>query len=71
MSISFKEIIRSKKFKIGLIVLVCLIVLGFALPQVLTLHYQSRAGSLMEEFVQREASDYQDHLNGRRIINSY
>lgn len=56
------KIICSKEFKTGLVVVACLLALGFTLPQVLTLHYQSRAGSLMEEFIQREASDYQDHF---------
>jgi tetratricopeptide (TPR) repeat protein len=41
------------------ILLVGLTVVGLGIPQALSLHDQSRAGKLLEDYIQREASDYQ------------
>ena len=36
--------------------------LAVGTPQVLSLHYQNKAGGLLDAYVQREAEDYQDHF---------
>ncbi|MBG0784871.1 MAG: tetratricopeptide repeat protein [Anaerolineaceae bacterium] len=41
------------------ILLVGLTVVGLGIPQALSLHDQSRAGKLLEDYIQREAGDYQ------------
>lgn len=62
MTPALKRILRSTAVRISLLVLAVLLAAWLIVPQMLTLHYQSRAGLIMETVIQREASDYQDHF---------
>lgn len=53
---------RSHLIRNLILFLVILALAGLGIPQILSLHDQSRAGGLLDAFLQREASDYQDHF---------